>query len=155
MKKVLVCGILLASSLSSYEIVIDQTLKLSPFSRDNSKEVVIDTKRKLMWQDDESVKNVKKDWQGAIEYCKNLNFAGFDDWRLPSRMELLGITDKTKSDPAIQDGFQNVVSGYYWSSSPDVLVSFFAWRVTFRNGYDDGSGGKSASLYVRCVRDSK
>ena len=154
MKRVLVCGILLASSLFSYEIVIDETLKLSPFSRDDSKEVVIDIKRKLMWQDDQNVKTIKRDWNGAIEYCKNLNFAGFDDWRLPSRMELLGITDKAKSDPAIQDGFQNVVSDYYWSSSHRVSDSSFAWFVYFYGGYD-GSHGKNVSDFVLCVRDTK
>ena len=154
MKRVLVCGILLASSLSSYEIVIDETLKLSPFSRDNSKEVVVDKIRNLMWQDDESVKNVKKDWNGAIEYCKNLNFAGFDDWRLPSRMELLSITDKTKVNPAMQDGFKNVVSGFYWSSSPAVSVSSSAWYVYFGSGHEH-TEHNSSSHYVRCVRDSK
>ena len=155
MKKVLVCGILLASSLSSYEIVIDETLKLSPFSRDDSKEVVIDTKRKLMWQDDESVKNVQKDWQGAISLCKNLKFAGFDDWGLPSRMELLSITDKTKYNPAIQGGFKNVVSGHYWSSSPYVSDSSYVWVVDFDYGYGHGYDGKRGSSYVRCVRNSK
>ena len=152
MKRVLVCGILLVSSLFGYEIVIDQTLKLSPFLRDDSKEVVIDTKRKLMWQDDESVKTVQKDLNGAIEYCKNLNFAGFDDWRLPSRMELVSITDKTKANPAIQDGFKNVVSDYYCSGSRKI-ISFLTVVVDFRGG---GIGGISGpSFYIRCVRDTK
>ena len=151
MKKVLVCGILLVSSLFSYEIVIDETLK--QFVRDDSKEVVIDTKRKLMWQDDESVKNVQKNWQGAISHCKNLNFAGFDDWRLPSRMELHNITDKTKYNPAIQDGFKNTVYNSYWSSSQYVSNVSFAWYVDFSNGYSNRDvGGED---FIRCVRDSK
>ena len=154
MKKVLVCGILLASSLSSYEIVVDETLKLQQFLRDNSKEVVIDTKRKLMWQDNIDARSLKGSWEATINHCKNLNFAGFDDWRLPSRMELLSITDKTKANPAIQDGFQNVVSDYYWSSSPFVSVSSGAWYVYFYGG-DGYYDYKSSSYYVRCVRDSK
>ena len=152
MKRVLVCGILLVSSLFSYEIVIDETLK--QFVRDDSKEVVIDTKRKLMWQDDESVKNVQKNWQGAISHCKNLNFAGFDDWRLPSRMELHNITDKTKYNPAIQDGFKNVVSDLYCSNSPRVSDPSSVWGVIFYYG-DDYWSNKSHSSLVRCVRDSK
>ena len=140
--------------LSGYEIVVDETLKFQQFLRDNSKEVVIDTKRKLMWQDNIDARSLKGSWEATINHCKNLNFAEFDDWRLPSRMELLSITDKTKANPAIQDGFQNVVSDSYWSSSPYVSGSSDAWGVFFSYGYDYYDG-KSTSNYVRCVRDSK
>ena len=140
--------------LSGYEIVVDETLKFQQFSRDDSKEVVIDTKRKLMWQDNIDARRLEGSWEATINHCKNLNFAGFDDWRLPSRMELISITDKTKANPAIQDGFKNVVSDFYWSSSPDVSDSSRSWDVSFRYGYDY-SDDKSVSNYVRCVRDSK
>lgn len=148
----LVLWILCVVNVFGFEIVVDETLK--QFVRDDSKEVVIDTKRKLMWQDDIEAQRVRKDWQGAIEYCKNLNFAGFDDWRLPSRMELLSITDKTKVNPAMQDGFKNVVSGFYWSSSPFVVDLSFVWGVSFIHGFGY-NGSKGDSYYVRCVRDSK
>lgn len=125
--------------------------------RDDAKEVVIDPKTQLMWQDDASVKSVNKNWQGARDYCAALRFAGYDDWRLPKRLELLSITDKSKEKPAIKAKFANVVSGSYWSSSPYAsFVDFvdFAWNVYF--GYGNGhANSKSNEYYVRCVRDSK
>ena len=110
----------------------------------------VDTTTRLEWQDDASV---KKDWQGAIAYCKNLSLKGKSDWRLPSIEELLSITDDTKYDPAIKSGFKNVVSGYYWSSSSDASLAGTAWLVDFYDG-NDGTYYKSGELYVRCVRDS-
>lgn len=152
MKKMLVLWALLIVNVFGFEIVVDETLK--QFVRDDSKEVVVDKIRNLMWQDDESVKNVKKDWNGAIEYCKNLNFAGFADWRLPSRMELLSIADKTKVNPAMQDGFKNVVFGFYWSNAYFASVSSGAWYVYFVSG-NSFYALKVNSRYVRCVRDNK
>jgi hypothetical protein len=33
------------------------------------------------------------DWCGALQYCENLSFGGFDDWRMPNIRELLSITN--------------------------------------------------------------
>lgn len=133
---------------------IYEVSKSSTLQRDNAKEVVIDLKTQLMWQDDASVKSVKKNWQGAIDYCAALRFAGYDDWRLPKRLELLSITDKSKVKPAIKAKFANVVSDHYWSSSSSASRADGAWYVNFNYGNGNASN-KSDELYVRCVRDSK
>ena len=78
----------------AFGVLFISSLALADFTRNHSKEVVTDTKTNLMWQDDASVKTTKKTWSEAVSYCDNLSFAGFSDWRLPSKMELLGITDK-------------------------------------------------------------
>ncbi len=153
----LIVGFSQLATLSAYEIVVDKTTRFDtknkPLERDIVKEVVIDPNTKLMWQDNASVKTTRKDWSEAISYCKNLKFAGFSDWRLPSIDELLSITDDTKYNPAIKDGFLNVTADDYWSSSPDASGSSNAWSVVFKNG-GDGWGTKSDSYLVRCVRDS-
>ena len=107
----------------------------------------------LMWQDNADAKTVQKNWNGAVEYCQNLTLFGFNDWRLPTRDELLSIVDKNKS-PTIKKEFQNVTSSYYWSSTTIASDSDRAWRVYFGGG-DDGWGGKTLSLYVRCVRSGQ
>ena len=122
--------------------------------RDDAKEVVIDPKTQLMWQDDASVKSVNENWHGAIDYCAALRFAGYDDWRLPKRLELLSITDKSKVEPAIKAKFANVVSGDYWSSSSAASDGNNAWYVDFDDG-NDGTRYKPNDFLVRCVRDSK
>ncbi len=109
--------------------------------------VTLDTDTKLIWQDNSDAKTVKKDWQGAIDYCENLNLAGYTDWKLPDFNNLSALYPKKAS-------LQNIVtSGYYWSSSPFVSGSSYAWGVGFGYG-DAGWDDKSASVLVRCVRDS-
>ncbi len=107
----------------------------------------------LMWQDDESAKSVEKNWQGAIDYCQNLNLAGHSDWRLPSFDELRTIVDKN-NHPAIKSEFKNTASDVYWSSTPVAGNSYYAWGIYFDGGYES-SYDKDANVYVRCVRDSK
>jgi hypothetical protein len=158
----LIVGFSQLATLSAYEIIVDKTtrfdtkkfnIKNKPLERDSVKEVVTDPNTKLMWQDNASVKTTKKDWQGALKYCKNLKFAGFSGWRLPSIDELLSITDDTKYNPAIKDGFSNVTADVYWSSSPKGSDSILAWYVDFERG-NNSWYGKSLSGLVRCVRDN-
>ena len=147
---------LLATTLFSYEIVIDKTSEVpkakwgATFTRDNAKEVVVNDKTGLMWQDDSSAKTVERDWKGAKNYCQSLNFASYNDWYLPSIKEMETLIDTTKYNPAIKDGFINVASSNYWSSSPPVVSGYSAWNVNFKNGgsYYNNTG----KLYVRCVR---
>ena len=146
----------IVSFINAFEIKIDKSRKIimpSSFYRDNSKQVVIDTKRGLMWQDDKSVTITNLNWNDAIDYCKNLTFAGYSDWRLPTEDELLFITDDSRYNPAIKKEFKYVESSWYWSSTPNVPDTKSAWGVRFYDGYD-GDDYKTSKYYVRCVRDS-
>ena len=107
----------------------------------------------LMWQDDNDAATVQNNWQGAIDYCQNLNLAGHSDWRLPSFDELRTIVDKN-NHPAIKSEFKNTASDVYWSSTPVAGNSYYAWGIYFDGGYES-SYDKDANVYVRCVRDSK
>lgn len=108
--------------------------------------ITLDTETKLLWQDNLEAETVKENWQGAIDYCENLNLDGYDDWKLPDKDTLTALYSK-------KNNLQNVASGGYWSSSPYVSVSCTEWDVYFKGGggYTDG---KSNNHLVRCVRDS-
>lgn len=130
-KSLLVVGIL-ASGLSAEMIRID------------AKEVVYDSDTKLLWQDNSDAKTVMKDWQGAIDYCENLTLVGHDDWKLPD-MDVLKALYPEKG------GLQNLILGYYWSSTVKVSNTDFAWGFAFYSGLDYDYY-KNYSYYVRCVR---
>jgi hypothetical protein len=153
------------------------------FSRDDRLKVVKDDIYRLMWQDQQFMDssaavsplsamgdkyNNKMTYAEAVKYCYDLNFAGFDDWRLPTANELLSITDDTKYNPAINKAFKNVAYEtnskgkkryhWYWSSSRYAGNSSSTWIVYFDKGGAvwDGTvdwGDASPRIFVRCVRD--
>lgn len=79
-------------------------------------------------------------------------------WRLPNVKELASIVDRSKSDPAIDARvFPGTASNWYWTSSPVVGNSGFAWGVDFGNGNGNGSGSvhyspRNGNYHVRLVR---
>ena len=91
----------------------------------HSAEIFTDKATGLVWQDNSDAKNVQKDWSGAKGYCQNLTLEEKSDWRLPTIKELQSIVDIKKFNPAIKDGFKNVASNDYWSSSEHVFYSSF------------------------------
>lgn len=43
----------------------------------------------LMWNGKDN--GTRINWQQAVDYCKNIQWGGYEDWRLPSPKELVGI----------------------------------------------------------------
>jgi hypothetical protein len=73
-------------------------------------------------------------------------------WRLPNVKELTSISDNTLINPAIDStAFPATPPNWFWSSSPYVGYSTYAWSVSFLNGgvYDLN---RHLSYYVRLVR---
>ncbi len=67
---------------------------------DNGDGTVTDTEKNLMWNKTDSMQDMKKwvNYQDGADYARSLsekNFAGFDNWRLPTRDEITTIYDKT------------------------------------------------------------
>ncbi len=153
--------ILVTTTLFSYEITLGKSSNIKeksvkpklkvPLLRDDKKELVIDKSTGLMWQDNIDTKTIRKNRKDAKQYCRRLVFAGYDDWYLPRKKELKSIVDETKSDPAIREGFENIVSSHYWTSSPNLSDTMNALNIDFKSGqvYNNSRIGK---CNVRCVR---
>ena len=124
------------------------------YSRDTTKEVVTDNATGLLWQDDNDAKSITKNHADAITYCTNLGLGGFNNWRLPSIEELVYLTDKGRTNPALDPSFENVISNIYWSATTRASNTSDAWVVHFYYG-NDYNDDKSGSYYVRCVRDGQ
>ena len=114
-------------------------------------DVVHDSERKLMWQDNGAVESKEVLYGEAKTYCKKLSLAEHDDWRLPTVHELQSIVDLTRYEPAIQRGFHFVASESYWSSTLYADDKDRAWNVDFKSGSTQNSR-HSYDFYVRCVR---
>ena len=83
----------------------------------NEEHTVIDTEARLMWTRTDSMNDLEKwvNYQESIDYVRNLceiKLAGFNDWRLPTRDEMLtlynvsySIKDKFEKDIHISDCF--------------------------------------------------
>jgi len=140
------------------------------YTRDSDKEIVIDHLTGLMWQDDSAVASVQKPWviqenwdagdynntlgDTANAYCNELVLGGYEDWRLPTIVELQNIVNDEASNPAMDIIFINVYNSNYWSSTTNHHFHYSAWVVLF--GYGSSShNSKNRSFYVRCVREGK
>ena len=91
----------------------------------------------------------------SIGYKNSVNtsaLCGYTDWRLPTKEELEGILASSGSPRIDTTWFPNTQqASNYWTSSPYVGNSGFAWYVDFSNGYVNFSVRYNHS-YVRLVR---
>ncbi len=124
------------------------------FIRDNTNEVVLDTKTNLIWQDDGNAKTNSLNWSEAITYCEDLSLGGYADWHLPNFNELYYLANREKFNPAMDIGFSNVLTDRYWTSTTFASSSSRAWVVYFYDGYDYDDD-KDNDYLVRCVRDGQ
>lgn len=90
-------------------------------------------------------------WDEANQVAKNISFAGYSDWRLPTIDELESIVEKHNSPAINHEAFPNTSASAVWSSSPSPNGSNGVWCVNFYGGYVTGNY-KYGDLHVRLVR---
>ncbi|MES1171862.1 MAG: DUF1566 domain-containing protein, partial [Bacteroidota bacterium] len=113
-------------------------------------EVVRDEVTALVWQ--RAVSATTFTWQEAMDYCGGLTLAGWSDWRLPSRIELVSLLDLSQTNPAVnRAAFPGTPGDWFWTASPQAGKPANAWNVYFYFGYVDTNDVQNRSL-ARCVR---
>ncbi|MCA9598945.1 MAG: DUF1566 domain-containing protein, partial [Myxococcales bacterium] len=112
----------------------------------------------LMWQ-----RNVDANLYTVDEgktFCQNLVLDGLADWRLPTRAELISLTDFSAKTPAIEStvfpGTEGTAgsnaSGRYWSSTDTAWDATKNWVVTHGAIGQASFFPKIDMSRVRCVR---
>jgi hypothetical protein len=122
------------------------------FIRDDTQEVVLDKKHQLMWEDgtNSEQRTTTTGWDDAKANCSNLDYLGFNDWRLPNIHELYSIFKDDGLDKAF----------FYRGTSSDILVSSTTYNASTDKAYGVNSSNgldeqllKTDTLKFRCVRD--
>lgn len=159
MKKVLIsaCVSMLATLLMAGG---DAAPILSPVAKISTKsckenKVYIQSEAGLMWQDQpytdaedgaykrgHSVGKAGKH-RHAMNYCRSLNYNGYNDWRLPTADELSGVHEPQHNPFAYYRGSD------FWTSTPTTENRYY---VIFTADAMQYKRKPSESNYIRCVR---
>lgn len=155
--------IIIAQEKAKQKKIAALEVKIKKVTLERKNSIYNDTKQNLMWQDDFTTEKIQRPWiteenhalknyadtsgETAHSYCKKLNLAGFNDWRLPSKNELKVLYTQNHS-------LKKSTSNWYWSSTSNDKIIDRAWAIYFKNG-DGFSDHKSIENFVRCVRVDK
>lgn len=71
---------------------------------DNGDDTITDLATGLMWMKADSGRTMN--WRDALSYAEKLQYAGYDDWRLPNAKELQIIVDYTRAPDALDPAYQ-------------------------------------------------
>jgi hypothetical protein len=93
---------------------------------------MIDNLTGLMWPKNGNLPGGQRTWNDAIDYANDLTRCGHSDWRLPNVNELESLINADVPDTTtwlMSQGFNNVQSSLYWSSTTYAHYTDFAWVV--------------------------
>jgi hypothetical protein len=131
---------------------------------DNADGTVTDNNTALMWQQEDD--NTLHNWYQASgtydatynlagqDVCGSLGLGGYNDWRLPSKKELMSIVDYAVPYPGptiSATNFPSTETSNYWSSTMDASDPGRALVVYFQGGHV-GPADRLDEFPVRCVR---
>ncbi|MEA2017524.1 MAG: caspase family protein, partial [Campylobacterota bacterium] len=85
-------------------------------------------------------KYLKLDWDDAVEYCRNLQIEGQNNWYLPTIEELKNSKQK----------LHNLTSKIYWSSDIDYSYKRNAFYLDNMYNYSSSSD-KNNKYYISCI----
>jgi hypothetical protein len=103
---------------------------------------VYDNLTELMWTKNANLFG-QETWAIALWNCNDLDYAGYTDWRLPNRLELLSLVDRENHSPSLPTGhpFANVQNNSYHTSTlvpgttyPNQFVVYFTNGVSSTSG---------------------
>ncbi len=89
--------------------------------KDNGDGTITDLNTGLMWQQTPPIEGMT--WAQAKEYCENLEFGGYSDWRLPTLKELFSLSNFSEGWPYLDSEYFNLAGNQisknqqYWADN--------------------------------------
>ena len=132
---------------------------------DNGDGTISDTQSNLMWKKDDSFKEFGYgiNWFEAQDYCEMLNekqFAGYDDWRLPSGEEAKSVfsftqsnTDKDGAETHISELFEPGGGHNTWTYEEKPDYQQYAQKFSFVTGNEMWEHKDNEYSHCRVTRD--
>ena len=132
---------------------------------DNGDGTISDTRSNLMWKKDDSFKEFGYgiNWFEAQDYCEMLNekqFAGYDDWRLPSGEEAKSVfsftqsnTDKDGAETHISELFEPGGGHNTWTYEEKPDYQQYAQKFSFVTGNEMWEHKDNEYSHCRVTRD--
>ncbi len=123
--------------------------------------VYLDYATRLMWKEYGYTAETMT-WADAITFANNLVYAGFSDWRLPNRLELLSIVNHGSTGLIYPDCPLTIMSEdtwtIYWTSTTDPTNTIFAYCLDVGAVYSSYPGQsypapKTYPFYVAVCRE--
>lgn len=121
---------------------------------------VLDNVTQLMWEDRPSAQ--AHQWEDAIRFCEEFEWAGFDDWRMPTRIEITSVLDHSDAHTGwAAEAFEYPSSGFHHSASDWILTitqmgagagNDYAWAFNMSDGIVSNAYSKSNATAIKCVR---
>ena len=112
----------------------------------------------LMWPRNGNIAGKEMTWSDAMSWAKNLNYGGYNDWRLPTKEEFEAFSKRGGNKPSEwynANGFNAVQSSYYWSATTYANDADFAWIVSVGSGVVGSYDKAYNSFYVWPVRSGQ
>jgi hypothetical protein len=116
------------------------------FERDERTEIVLDKKESKIYYDGAS--SPQMNFEDAQEFCKNSNFLGYKEWRVPTKEEAVSLLELSRSHISVKHAFKNVQKGMYWTSTEERFNE--AWYVDFDLGRYS-TNKRDNKYYALCV----
>ena len=149
----------------SQKRIVEAEMKIAKVRFTFSDSTVLDKQTKLMWTKTGNIAGSTMSLNDVHQVVQQLNeqkYAGYSNWRLPSKEELETLVNYAKGEGYNGDlnkllnkrGFKDVQSDYYWSSTTDASYSPDRWIISMGGGGING-GYKTGSYYVLPVRDEQ
>jgi hypothetical protein len=131
---------------------------------DRGGELIYDDVLNITWMQNANYAGSAMSWDNATNWADTFEYAGYNDWRLPSsdncsgyncagsEMGHLFYVDNVNSGS--WGLFSNIKSNVYWSSTKVDGDNARAWRFNFdNNSGNQGTSAKTSTRYAWAVRD--